>query len=122
VLPALFCFHPQGNRERLLFYPFFPFLRNDGYSQNGTAWANTTLKEPHLGAVAAYNTPPKSYSQIGANQNTCQSYANASTGHTGVILAGLGDGTVKMIAQGMSATTYDLALIPNDGTPLPSDW
>ncbi len=92
------------------------------YSQNGTTWANTTLKEPHLGAVAAYYTPPKAYFQVAANQRTCLAYQNASTGHTGVILAGLGDGSVRMIAQGMSQTTYNLALIPNDGLPLPSDW
>lgn len=88
----------------------------------GTEWANTTLSIATLQAVGYFTPPPSAYFQIGVNQNTCSSYANATTGHTGVILAGLGDASVKMIAQGMSTTTYNLALIPNDGYPMPSDW
>ena len=87
-----------------------------------TQWPATTLSQTNIAAVGAYTYPPNAYFQIAANQNTCSSYANASTGHTGVILAGLGDASVKMIAQGMSTTTYGLALIPNDGFPMPSDW
>jgi prepilin-type N-terminal cleavage/methylation domain-containing protein len=70
-------------------------------------------------------TPPNAYFYIGINQNTCSQTTmldNATTGHTGAILAGLGDGSVKMIAQGMSSYTYNLALIPNDGYPMGSDW
>ena len=46
----------------------------------------------------------------------------ASTGHTAVILAGLGDGSVRPCAQGMSPTTWWQALVPNDRLPMPSDW
>jgi prepilin-type N-terminal cleavage/methylation domain-containing protein len=91
-------------------------------SSGMTQWMNTTTYEAGVQGVAVMNSPPNCYFQIGANQNTCQNYANASTGHTGVILAGLGDGSVKMIAQGMSQTTYNLGLIPSDGLPMPSDW
>jgi prepilin-type N-terminal cleavage/methylation domain-containing protein len=91
-------------------------------SGGGTEWANTTLYTNTLQAVGVFASPPSAYFQIGVNRNTCSSYANATTGHTGVILAGLGDASVKMIAQGMSTTTYNLALIPNDGYPMPSDW
>jgi prepilin-type N-terminal cleavage/methylation domain-containing protein len=89
-----------------------------------TEWMNTTTIENGLQAIGVMNNtnPPNAYFQIGANQNTCQNYGNASTGHVGVILAGLGDGSVKNIAQGMSQTTYNLGLIPNDGYPMPSDW
>jgi prepilin-type N-terminal cleavage/methylation domain-containing protein len=73
-------------------------------------------------AVGVYLSPPNSYFQIGASQNTCVTFANASAGHTGVIQAGMCDGSVKQIAQGTSQTTYNLALIPNDGYPMPSDW
>ncbi len=67
-------------------------------------------------------TVPEAYFQIAANYNTCANYGNASTGHTGVILAGMGDGSVKYIAQGMSVITYNLALIPNDGLSMPQDF
>lgn len=91
-------------------------------SGGSTQWPNTSMSGSNLAAVGAFTYPPNSYYQIGVNQNTCSTYANASTGHTGAILAGLGDGSVKMISQGMSTTTYNLALIPNDGYPMPSDW
>jgi prepilin-type N-terminal cleavage/methylation domain-containing protein len=91
-------------------------------SGGSTQWANTSLTGSNLQAVGVFSYPPNSYYQIGVNQNTCTTYANASTGHTGAILAGLGDASVRMIAQGMSSTTYNLALIPNDGYPMPTDW
>jgi prepilin-type N-terminal cleavage/methylation domain-containing protein len=45
-----------------------------------------------------------------------------SSGHTAVIMAGLGDGSVRMVSQGVSQNTWWLALLPNDGFPMPSDW
>ena len=38
------------------------------------------------------------------------------------ILVGLGDGSVKMVTTTITPTTWANALIPNDGTPLGSDW
>ncbi len=46
----------------------------------------------------------------------------ASTGHTGGILAALGDGSVRVCSQGMSANTWWMAIVPDDGNPLPADW
>jgi hypothetical protein len=39
-----------------------------------------------------------------------------------VVLVGLGDGSVRPLSGGMTQYTYNLALIPNDGLVLPSDW
>ena len=33
-----------------------------------------------------------------------------------------GDGHVRNISQGISQNTFNIALVPNDGLPLPSDW
>jgi prepilin-type N-terminal cleavage/methylation domain-containing protein len=96
--------------------------------QNYWAWYQfTETTGPSLPAVGWYTnyTPPTAYFYIGINQNTCSQQTmldNATTGHTGALLAGLGDGSVKMIAQGMSTYTYNLALIPNDGYPMGQDW
>jgi type II secretory pathway pseudopilin PulG len=89
-----------------------------------TQWSSISMTSipPSLPAVGVYVSPPNSYFQIGANQNTCATFADASTGHTGAILAGLVDGSVKMISQGTSATAYNLALIPNDGSAMTQDW
>jgi prepilin-type N-terminal cleavage/methylation domain-containing protein len=46
----------------------------------------------------------------------------ASSGHTSGMNVALGDGSVRFLAQGISGTTWWLAVLPNDGLPLPSDW
>jgi prepilin-type N-terminal cleavage/methylation domain-containing protein len=46
----------------------------------------------------------------------------AISAHTAVLLASLADGSVRPLSQGMSQLTYNIALIPNDGLPMPSDW
>jgi len=46
----------------------------------------------------------------------------ASTGHSGGILACLGDGSVRVCTQGMSPNTWWQAMVPDDGLPLPADW
>jgi prepilin-type N-terminal cleavage/methylation domain-containing protein len=61
------------------------------------------------------------YFQINPTQATCN-YQGPSTGHTSVILAGLADGSVRNVAQGTSSNTWWLALVPNDGQPMPPDW
>ncbi|MDB5307616.1 MAG: putative major pilin subunit [Gemmataceae bacterium] len=42
--------------------------------------------------------------------------------HTGAMLVGLGDGSIRTVSAGMSTTTWKNACIPDDGTPLGSDW
>jgi prepilin-type N-terminal cleavage/methylation domain-containing protein len=61
------------------------------------------------------------YFQIQPTQLTCN-YQVPSTGHTAVIMAGLADGSVRAVSQGVSSKTWWLALVPNDGNPMPSDW
>jgi len=61
--------------------------------------------------------------QSGLNQNTCAAFqGNATSGHTAATILGMGDGSVRNLSQGVSMTTYALALIPNDGLPMGSDW
>jgi hypothetical protein len=47
---------------------------------------------------------------------------NPMSAHAAVVQVGIGDGSVRSLTQGMSQRTYILALIPNDGQPLGSDW
>jgi prepilin-type N-terminal cleavage/methylation domain-containing protein len=42
--------------------------------------------------------------------------------HSGGILVGLGDGSVRLVSTGISPTTWTLAVNPNDGLVLGSDW
>ncbi len=45
----------------------------------------------------------------------------ASTGHSG-IMAALGDGSVRLCSASMSPQTWWMAMVPNDGNPLGTDW
>jgi prepilin-type processing-associated H-X9-DG protein len=46
----------------------------------------------------------------------------ASSGHTGGMNVSLADGSVRTLGTGMSATTFWVATVPNDGLVMPSDW
>jgi prepilin-type N-terminal cleavage/methylation domain-containing protein len=63
----------------------------------------------------------------------CSPYAGSGTGgcgfgdransyHTAGINAGLGDGSVRFVTQGISATTWWYALTPSGGEVLANDW
>ncbi|HTU89772.1 MAG TPA: DUF1559 domain-containing protein [Gemmataceae bacterium] len=42
--------------------------------------------------------------------------------HTGAMLAGLGDGSVRVVSPGISVLTWWMACVPTDGGVLGSDW
>jgi prepilin-type N-terminal cleavage/methylation domain-containing protein len=46
----------------------------------------------------------------------------ASTGHGPGIIVGLGDGSVRLCAASMSPQTWWMAMVPDDGNVLGSDW
>jgi len=86
-------------------------------------WATTTMTGNKDTPIVGYwLQPPNVVFQVGVNANTCKGYQYPASGHTAALLAGLGDGSVRMISQSMSTTTFNLALVPNDGLPMPSDW
>lgn len=91
-----------------------------GASGGGSYWANNSLNT-YLAAAGYWVSPPNVTYQVGSTASRCN-YMVPSTGHSSAILAGLGDGSVRMISQGMSSYTFNLALIPNDGMVLGSDW
>jgi hypothetical protein len=73
--------------------------------------------------------PPNAVFYAGLSAAQCAGYngyllmrSRAGSCHTAVVMAGLGDGSVRPLTQGMSQPTYNLALIPSDGLPLGSDW
>ncbi len=51
----------------------------------------------------------------------CQPNVPASP-HTGVMVCGLGDGSVRAVTTSISVTTWRNACIPDDGNVLGSDW
>ena len=59
--------------------------------------------------------------QIGINPAQC-SYTLTQSAHTGVMQVGMGDGSVRGVSAGVSATTWSYVQTPSDGQPLGSDW
>jgi prepilin-type N-terminal cleavage/methylation domain-containing protein len=92
------------------------------YPGGNNEWADryAATAGPFIGMDPYFGTA--GYFQIQARWQTTCVTGTASTGHTGGIMAGMGDGSVRFVTQGMSPTTWWMAIVPNDGLPLPSDW
>jgi prepilin-type N-terminal cleavage/methylation domain-containing protein len=94
----------------------------DTYNCGGQNWSDPELDyfTPTFGWF--YQGPAGNMFQIQPNYTAACDPMRPSSGHTAGINVCMGDGSVRLVAQGMSANTWFIALIPNDGNPLPSDW
>jgi prepilin-type processing-associated H-X9-DG protein len=45
-----------------------------------------------------------------------------SSSHTGGLMVGMGDGSVRLVNQGVSQVVFNIAMVPNDQLPLPGSW
>jgi prepilin-type N-terminal cleavage/methylation domain-containing protein len=89
------------------------------YENGYNAWAdwgsviNSVALGMPMGTAAYFQIAPPPGT---ANQNL------ASTGHTGGIMVGMGDGSARLVAQGVSPTTWWYAMTPTGGEILGPDW
>jgi prepilin-type processing-associated H-X9-DG protein len=60
--------------------------------------------------------------QVKPNEFTTCDPSRAQSPHTDGINTLLGDGSVRFLNPGISATTWGYACDPRDGNPLPPDW
>jgi prepilin-type N-terminal cleavage/methylation domain-containing protein len=70
------------------------------------------------GPTAGFLIRPLPFTGAGA---TCD-WTQASTGHSGVILVGLADGSVRSVSSSVAPPTWWYAFTPNGGEILPSNW
>jgi hypothetical protein len=68
-----------------------------------------------VGPASKFQLQPNPY------QTVCDT-ARAQTAHTAVINVGLGDGSVRGVADGVSPTTWWYACTPRGGEVLGNDW
>jgi prepilin-type N-terminal cleavage/methylation domain-containing protein len=132
---------PDGLSNTIFFTEKYARCGPDMTASNGNNFSGSTQWADRFtvysGAFIAFfpnpnngNPPaPQNYGTAGKFQvrpfpwqsNNCK-IDIASTGHDGGIIAGLGDGSVRICAGGMSPNTWWLALVPEDGNAMPNDW
>jgi prepilin-type N-terminal cleavage/methylation domain-containing protein len=99
---------------------------SSGGSLWGVAWSPwwPIFQCDQTGGGSSYvGSGANAYFQLQPNpwQTVCDPF-RASTPHTAVLQATLGDGSVRGLGTTVSATTWWLACYPNDGQPMPADW
>jgi prepilin-type N-terminal cleavage/methylation domain-containing protein len=67
-------------------------------------------------ALRQYPTP-----QFNVTNNNCDNY-RAHAMASGVIMVGMGDGSVRGVSSSITQATWSQAVIPNDGAILGNDW
>jgi prepilin-type N-terminal cleavage/methylation domain-containing protein len=75
-----------------------------------------------VGPSAMFITTPRMGCNNGNGSGGCAPGASANSPHPAGINAGLADGSVRFVAQGVSPYTWWFALTPNYGDVLGSDW
>jgi len=89
------------------------------WGETGGNCGRYTNNAQNAGTIPQFNTlAPPQVNPSPVNCNPCS--LNSST--TGGTLIGVFDGSVRMVSQGISTTTWSNAVTPADGIPLGSDW
>jgi prepilin-type N-terminal cleavage/methylation domain-containing protein len=73
-------------------------------------------------AESAAHLSPNLKPQIAVTSPANCDWFQPSSSHTGGLQVGLGDGSVRSITSGVSQLTFNIAMVPNDGLVLGSDW
>jgi len=128
MVPAV----PDGLSNTVFFAEMFGTCGNggslNGSSEWGSLWADAnSIWRPgfNLGSSkggAPGNYPASPMFQVNPNYiNNCNPQVPQAA-HTGGIMVGLGDGSVRFLRGSISPTTWAQATDPRDGQPLGSDW
>ncbi len=113
--------------ERLAYCPAGTYAVNRWAGQGGydtplvgAPWPNGAWG--HAVTTTVLGLSPNIQPQFSVVNDTDCVFYWPSSSHTGALLAGLGDGSVKIINRGVSKVTFNLAMTPRDGLPMPADW
>jgi prepilin-type N-terminal cleavage/methylation domain-containing protein len=90
----------------------------------GTNWCDPLLDffAPVYNALPNGVITPAYSPQVNPNFNVNCDPTRPSSAHSGVILVGMGDGSVHSVSGSIDPLTWLLANVPNDGRILPPDW
>jgi prepilin-type N-terminal cleavage/methylation domain-containing protein/prepilin-type processing-associated H-X9-DG protein len=84
-------------------------------------WDYLDTWQPMFAGFAAGPTAMFQVQPTPCYSNNCNPTV-AQSGHTSGMNVGLADGSVRFVPRGLSSTTWWIAVVPNDGQPMPTDW
>jgi len=85
-------------------------------------WSNSFAYWPWVNQISSGQTPFQIQPATTGGPPTGAHPYLAQGSHSGAMLVGLMDGSVRGVTAGMSYTTFNGAVQPNDGAVLGSDW
>ncbi len=81
-----------------------------GQGVDGTVW--------FTGIASKFVVQPQNYL---SNPGPCDNRL-ATSPHPAGMNVGLGDGSVRFLSSSVDPNTWWIAVVPNDGIPMPGDW
>lgn len=90
-----------------------------GFLGFATQYSTSKIADPANGGILSWRAPQASPT-LGAT-GTC-SPLTASSLHPGVVMCGIGDGSVKAVTGNITLKTWNAALTPAGGESMGSDW
>jgi hypothetical protein len=125
-IPATFA---DGTSNTIVFTEKYGYCAVSNANNTGSLWYRnnwTSTWGPYfnvrLGGPAPPQTPAYTFQVKPTPINTNCEYRLPSTGHTGGIVVAMGDGSSRLVSQGVSPLTWWSACTPAGGEVLGSDW
>lgn len=117
---------PDGTSNTILWTEKVAVCSNAASGNGGTRWAarGQGAWMSTVGDVegTGEHLAPTLKVQAGIGDPATCDWFNPSSSHPNGIQVSLGDGSVRHISSSVSQLTFNIALVPNDGIPLGTDW
>jgi prepilin-type N-terminal cleavage/methylation domain-containing protein len=117
---------PDGLSNTILWLEKVAVCNSAAYGAGGTRWAarGQGAWMPTVGYTegSVSHLSPNLKPQPNIQNPTQCDFFQPSSSHIGGILVTLADGSVRFITSSVSQLTFNIALVPNDGLVLGSDW
>jgi prepilin-type N-terminal cleavage/methylation domain-containing protein len=117
---------PDGLSNTIFWTEKVAICSNPASGNGGSRWParGQGAWMPTVGDVetTGQNLAPTLVVQAGIGAPSKCDWFNPSSSHPGGILVVLGDGSVRFVSSSVSQLTFNIALVPDDGIVLGSDW